>query len=300
MTSESRIGVVIPARNEAETIASVVRDVAWQVNAEIIVVDNGSADGTAPLATDAGARVVAEPTPGYGRACIVGTAAANDTDVLVFMDGDGSDVPSDIPALVAAVEAGADLALGVRTGARVERGSITFAARFGNSLCGRLLQLLYGRRLHDLSPLKAVRRSHLDALVMREQTYGWTVELLAKSLRSRASIVEIPVGYRRRAGGKSKVSGNLGAATRAGVRILATIGRVALEGRRAAMVGILAGAAVALAALALLGARLVAAEATSLRVLIAVWLAAWPTLLVCIGVGYAVAKLATARSLEPR
>jgi hypothetical protein len=220
--------------------------------------------------------------------------------VVVFMDGDGSDVPSHLPALIAAVEAGADLALGIRAGSQVERGSITFAARFGNRLCGWLLQMLYGRRLHDLSPLKAVRRRHLDALVMREQTYGWTVELLAKSLRGGANIAEIPVGYRRRAGGESKVSGNLRAATRAGVRILATIGRVALEGRRSAMVGILAGAAVALIALALLGARLVAAEATSLRVLIAVSLAAWPTLLVCIGIGYATAKLATARSLEPR
>jgi glycosyltransferase involved in cell wall biosynthesis len=288
---------VIPALNEAETIAAVLRDVAWHVNAEIIVVDNGSTDATAQIADSVGARVVSEPTPGYGRACRAG-AAATDAEVVVFMDGDGSDVPSDIPALVAAVQAGADLALGVRIGPRVERGSMTIPARFGNWLCGWLLLMLYERRLHDLSPLKAMRRSHLNVLGLREETYGWTVEVLAKSLRSGATIVEVPVGYRQRAGGLSKVSGNLRAASRAGLRILATIGRVALEGRRTVMLGLLGGTLAAVVALVLLGAWLLSIESAGQRVLIAVWLAAWPVLLVSLASGYLLAKV-IARSSQP-
>jgi glycosyltransferase involved in cell wall biosynthesis len=295
MTAPARVAVVIPALNEEETIAAVVREVAWQVNAEVVVVDNGSTDATALVAATAGARVVREPMRGYGRACMAGAAAAHDCEIIVFMDGDGSDIPADIPLLLDAIEGDADLALGVRRGVRVQSDSIAPAALFGNWLCSWLLRLLYGRRLHDLSPLKAVRRPLLDRLALREQTYGWTVELLAKSLRADATIVEVPVGYCRRAGGMSKVSGDLRAATRAGVRILTTIARVALEGRRVAVLGVLCGMLVAAAGLALLAAWLLSVEAASPRVLITVWLAAWPTVLLGIGGGYTLTKLAALR-----
>lgn len=143
------------------------------------------------------------------------------------MDGDGSDRPADIEALLTAIEAGADLAIGVRRGAGVEAGSMTAAARFGNWLCGVILGAVYGRRLHDLSPLKAVRREFFEGLRHEELTYGWTVELLARSLAVGGRVAEVEVGYRRRAGGTSKVSGDVRASVRAGARILATVARVA-------------------------------------------------------------------------
>ena len=131
--------------------------------------------------------------------------------------------------LLAAIDQGAELALGWRTGANVGRGSIAPAARFGNWFSGVLIGLLWRRRLHDLSPQKAVRRELYDRLPHTELTYGWTVELLARSARAKATIVEVPVGYRHRAGGESKVSGNLKASVKAGYRILFTIARIALQ-----------------------------------------------------------------------
>ncbi|MFN8584900.1 MAG: glycosyltransferase family 2 protein [Dehalococcoidia bacterium] len=229
-----RAVLVIPALNEEATIGGVAREARAHFAGEIVVADNGSSDRTAEAARAAGALVASEPVAGYGRACMAGAAAAGAAEVLVFMDGDGSDRPGDIGALLAAIEAGADLAIGVRGGAGVEPGSMTRAARFGNWLCGVLLGALYGRRLHDLSPLKAVRREFFDGLRHDELTYGWTVELLARSLAAGGRVVEVQVGYRRRAGGTSKVSGDLRASVRAGVRILATVARVAIaeRGRR--------------------------------------------------------------------
>lgn len=218
--------LIIPARNEEATIGGVVEEVRRFFVGEIVVVDNGSSDATSEVARAAGARAVLEPTPGYGRACMAGVGAATDADVLVFMDGDGSDMPAYLPALIERIEAGADLVLGVRRGTAVEAASMTGAARFGNWLASWLLAVRYRRRVHDLSPMKAVRRPHFEAVRHDELTYGWTVELIARSLASKARIDEVVVGYRRRAAGVSKVSGDLRASVRAGVRILLTIARV--------------------------------------------------------------------------
>ena len=220
--------LIIPARDEADCIGELVAEARRWFAGPIIVADNGSRDATAELAASAGALVAHEPVAGYGRACFAGIAAAPpECDVLVFMDGDGSDRPQDIPALLAAIEAGAELALGVRRGPGVERGSIAPAARFGNSLSGVLIWLAWRQRPHDLSPLKAIRREALDRLALQEQTYGWTVEMLAKAARAKMRMVEVAVGYRHRRGGRSKVSGDLRASAKAGYRILATIWRVA-------------------------------------------------------------------------
>ena len=303
------IAVVIPARDEEATIAAVVAEVLAALigrTAEVVVVDNGSRDATVEQARAAGARVVAAPIPGYGRACMAGVDATT-APILVFMDGDGSDIPAQIPALLDAVEAGADMALGVRRGPAVEPGSITTPARFGNWLSGLLLAAVYGRRLHDLSPLKAVRRSLLDRSRSRELTYGWTVELLAAALRTHAAIAEVEVGYRRRAGGVSKISGDLGASIRAGVRILLTVGRFALSDSRQALPALLGAGVVCLLLLALAG-WLAAVPGASQRAWVAIWLVAWPALLAGVGLGMLAGRVlarlrhtgrATAASREP-
>ncbi|MEZ4552324.1 MAG: glycosyltransferase family 2 protein [Dehalococcoidia bacterium] len=287
----ARAVLVIPALNEEATIGGVVREAREHFAGPIVVADNGSDDGTAAAARAAGARVASEPVRGYGRACLAGARAAGEADVLVFMDGDGSDRPADIAALLGAIEAGADLAIGVRRGPDVEPGSMTGAARFGNWLCGVLLGARYGRRLHDLSPLKAVRQPFFDGLRHDELTYGWTVELLARSLAAGGRVAEVEVGYRRRAGGVSKVSGDLRASMRAGARILATLWRMAVWERRQRWAGPGLGLMAAVAVLLVVGWWLMADDSSGPRALVAVWLLAWPTLLVGAVGGWAVGAL---------
>jgi glycosyltransferase involved in cell wall biosynthesis len=205
-----KIALIIPALNEEAVIARVLAEVPREHVQAVIVVDNGSTDRTAEQAAAAGATVVREERRGYGYACAAGVRAAVDSDVLAFMDGDGSDDASQLPDLLAPLEAGeADLVLGSRVLGPAQRGALLPHQRLGNSLTTVLIHLLYGRRLTDLPPFKAVRRSVLSELRMSEMTYGWTIEMIVKSARHKVPIVEIPVSTRPRMGGKSKVSGTL-------------------------------------------------------------------------------------------
>jgi glycosyltransferase involved in cell wall biosynthesis len=193
----------------------------------VLVVDNGSTDDTAGAARRAGAQVIGEPRRGYGAACATGVAAATG-DVLVFMDGDGSFIPSELERLLAPIVQGvADLALGSRLRGGMTPGAMPPHQRFGNWLVARLMYLLYGVRLTDLGPFRAVRRDLLTALDMREHTYGWPVEMIVKAARHRARIVELPVSYRPRMAGRSKVGGTVHGTVLATYRILRTTLRYA-------------------------------------------------------------------------
>ena len=228
----SAVSVIIPALNEEEPIAGVVREVAaTKIPADIIVVDNGSADRTAERARDAGARVVSEPVPGYGRACMAGIRALSpESDIVVFLDGDGSDCPELMNQLVDPIAAGThDFVIGSRTRGQRESGSMNFQQIVAGRIAGWILRLLYGVRYTDMCPFRAIRRDALEKLDMREQTYGWNLEMQMKAARGGLRILEIPVNHRRRAGGESKVSGTLRGTFVAGARIIATLLCIATE-----------------------------------------------------------------------
>ena len=228
----SAVSVIIPALNEEEPIADVVREVAaTKIPADIIVVDNGSTDRTAERARKAGAKVVAEPTRGYGGACMAGIRAlSRECDVVVFIDGDGSDCPELMNQLVDPIAAGThDFVIGSRTRGQREPGSMNFQQILAGRIAGLVLRLLYGVRYTDMCPFRAIRRDALEKLGMREPTYGWNLEMQMKAARSGLRILEIPVNHRRRAGGESKVSGTLRGTFIAGARIIATLVRIALE-----------------------------------------------------------------------
>jgi glycosyltransferase involved in cell wall biosynthesis len=230
----SNVSVVIPALNEEEPIAGVVREcLATGVPGEVIVVDNGSTDRTAECARAAGARVVTAPR-GYGRACAAGVhavsvARARD-DIVVFLDGDGSDVPAFIPRLVEPITRGThDFVLGSRTRGQREPGSMNFQQVLSGRIAGWVTQLLYGVPYTDMCPFRAIRCDALVNLNMREETYGWNLEMQMKAARAGLRIIEIPVNHRRRTGGESKVSGTLRGTFVAGARITATLFRVAVS-----------------------------------------------------------------------
>ena len=225
------ISVVIPALNEEEPIAEVVRAcAATGLPNEIIVVDNGSTDRTAKRATAAGAKVVSAPR-GYGRACAAGVAAvAPETEIVVFLDGDGSDCPEFMERLVRPIADGTfDFVIGSRTRGKREPGSMNFQQVFAGRVAGFLLRLIYGVRYTDMCPFRAIRRDALARLGMREETYGWNLEMQMRAARAGLRILELPVDHRCRTGGESKVSGNLRGSFVAGSRILATLFRVAVE-----------------------------------------------------------------------
>ena len=227
-----KISVIIPALNEEEPIAAVVRDcLATGLPAEVIVVDNGSRDRTAERARAAGAKVVAEPTPGYGRACAAGIRALlPDCETVVFLDGDGSDCPEFMEALVQPIiRDEQDFVIGSRTRGKREAGSMNFQQVFAGRVAGLLLRLLYGVSYSDMCPFRAIVRSALEKLEMKEATYGWNLEMQMRAARAGLRILEIPVNHRCRTGGESKVSGTLRGTFVAGTRIIATLFRVAAE-----------------------------------------------------------------------
>jgi glycosyltransferase involved in cell wall biosynthesis len=218
-----RISVIIPALNEQQTIAEVVRSLAASpLVREILVVDNGSTDRTAFEANTAGARVITELRRGYGQACASGVLAADpSSDVFVFLDGDGSDVTAELAALVAPVlEGGYDFAIGSRIRGRREPGSLLPSQIFAGWLAGVLIRLRYGVRYTDMGPFRAISRAALESLKMSEMTYGWNLEMQMKAARDTLRILEIPVSYRLRQGGVSKVAGSLQGSIRAAFRIM--------------------------------------------------------------------------------
>lgn len=223
-----RIAVIIPALNEAGNIRQLVEAILSALPVEVIVVDNGSTDETASEARSAGARVISEPRRGYGYACACGVSAAQDAEVLAFIDGDYSFLPSELPLVLAPIlEGRADLVLGSREKGQMEKGAMPLHQRFGNWLAARLMGLLYGLELTDISPYRAVKRSTLSSLGMREMTYGWPVEMVAKAARNGARITEVPVSYQSRRSGRSKVGGTIKGSLMAGWFIIGTTLRYA-------------------------------------------------------------------------
>ncbi len=228
------VSIIIPALNEEEVIARTVRAVPREHVFEIIVVDNGSSDRTADEARRAGAVVVSEPRRGYGRACRRGVDSVSpNCDIVVQMDADLSDDPSELPLLLEPiVEYGYDFVLGSRLLGRREDKSMTPAQVFGSWLASRMIRLIYGVRYTDMGPFRAIRRAALDSLDLREETYGWSIEMQTKAASRRLRVKEVPVSWRNRAGGESKVAGTVRGSIKAGVRIIWTILRVAYSESR--------------------------------------------------------------------
>jgi glycosyltransferase involved in cell wall biosynthesis len=226
-----KTAVVIPALNEAEAIAVVVRDALVQAIDWVVVADNGSTDETARRARMAGALVVGEVRRGYGYACAAGSARALElgADVLVYMDGDYSSVPAEMPRLLAPIREGrADLVLGSRVLGAIDEKAMPPHQRLGNQLSSWLIRRLYGVQVTDLGPYRAIRGDLLVALQMREMTFGWPTEMMVKAARGGARIVEEPVSWKRRLAGQSKVSGSIRGSALAAYYILGVTLRYAV------------------------------------------------------------------------
>ena len=221
-----RLAVIIPALDEEDSIGQVIDAIPEPLSPDIIVVDNGSTDRTAEIATAHGARVVREPHRGYGAACLAGLAALGEAAIIAFLDADLSDDPSLLVDLVAPIADGrADFVIGSRMLGDREPGALPPHSRFGNWLAGLILTHLYGQRATDLGPLRAIRRTTIQQLDMQDRGFGWTMEMQAKAARLQVRTIEIPVPYRRRIG-RSKITGSLKASIQAGVVILATAFRL--------------------------------------------------------------------------
>jgi glycosyltransferase involved in cell wall biosynthesis len=229
MTGE-RTAAVIPTLHEAETIAATIAALPSTVVDEIIVADSSSQDGTAAIASAAGARVVTLRERGYGRACAAGVAAAGQgCSVILFLDGDGADRADLADLLVAPIRSGThDFVIGSRVRGEREPGSMSWHQVLAGRLAGWLMSRLYGVRYTDMCAFRAISREALARLDMRQTGYGWNIEMQMKAARAGLRILELPVPYRCRAGGNSKVAGTLGGSVRAGWRILLTVVRIAL------------------------------------------------------------------------
>jgi len=228
-----RVSVIIPTHNEAQAIERVLSDLPSDLLTEVIVVDSNSNDGTPEIAARMGARVIQEPRRGYGRACLTGLAAANYPDVVVFLDGDYSDRPAELPILLAPITEGrADITLGSRLHGQRSAGALPWHQVFGNRLAASLIRLLYGLDISDLGPFRAARAEVLRALALEETTYGWAVEMILKGSAAGFRVIEVPVSYYPRIG-KSKISGTLKGTVGAGWFILSLMVRYYFRRRRA-------------------------------------------------------------------
>jgi len=223
--SRVRVSVIIPTHNEVEALPRVLNDLPSNLVTEVIVVDSNSSDGTPEIAAKMGARVLHEPRRGYGRACLSGLANTNAPDIVVFLDGDYSDRPSELPILLAPIiEGRADITLGSRLQGQHSAGAQPWHQAFGNRLAASLIRLLYGLKITDLGPFRAGRAEVLRALHLEEMTYGWAVEMILKGTLAGFRVVEVPVSYYPRIG-KSKISGTLKGTLGAGWFILSLIVR---------------------------------------------------------------------------
>ncbi len=228
-----RVSVIIPTHNEAQAIGRVLADLPSNLVMEVIVVDSNSTDGTPGLARQMGAQVIQEPRRGYGRACLTGLANTQNPDVVVFLDGDYSDRPSELPIILAPIiEGRADITLGSRFSGRSNPGALPWHQSFGNRLAAGLIRLLYGVKISDLGPFRAGRADVLRALALEEATYGWAVEMILKGAIAGFRVVEVPVSYYPRIG-KSKISGTVKGTVGAAWFILSRIVRYSLRRRRA-------------------------------------------------------------------
>jgi glycosyltransferase involved in cell wall biosynthesis len=226
-----RVSVIIPTHNEAQSIGRVLADLPAGIVTEVLVVDSNSTDGTPEIAAKMGARVLQEPRRGYGRACLTGLAAASSPDVVVFLDGDYSDRPAELPILLAPIiEGRADITLGSRLHGRSSAGALPWHQAFGNRLAAGLIRLLYGLEISDLGPFRAGSADVLRALALEETTYGWAVEMILKGALAGYRVVEVPVSYYPRIG-QSKISGTLKGTVGAGWFILSLIVRYCFRRR---------------------------------------------------------------------
>jgi glycosyltransferase involved in cell wall biosynthesis len=231
------VSVIIPTHNEAQAISRVLADLPSNLVTEVIVVDSNSNDGTPGIAARMGARVIHEPRRGYGRACLTGLADANAPDIVVFLDGDYSDRPSELPLLLAPIaERRADITLGSRLQTQDSAGALPWHQVFGNRLAASLIRLLYGLKITDLGPFRAARADVLHELALEEPTYGWAVEMILKGTLAGFRVVEVPVSYYPRIG-KSKISGTLKGTLGAAWFILSLIVRYYFRHRTAATPG---------------------------------------------------------------
>lgn len=226
-TAAWRYGLIIPALNEARSIGTLLGMIPKETFLEIIVVDNGSTDATAQTASDAGAKVIFEPRRGYGQACQAGIRALDPrVNAVVFMDADLSDDPSDLARLLSEFEtSGQDLVIGSRVLGTAEPGALTPLQRFGNALATQLIWWIWKVRYTDLGPMRAIRRDALERLALSDRNFGWTVEMQAKAAKRGLRVADVPVSYRRRRTGQSKVSGTVKGSVKAGAKILLTIGK---------------------------------------------------------------------------
>jgi glycosyltransferase involved in cell wall biosynthesis len=221
------VKVVIPAYNEELSIRHVINDIPKEWVSEIVVVNNGSKDKTAEVATAHGATVLNQPKPGYGNACLMGIDylknSATPPDILVFMDGDYSDYPEQLPEVIQPILDGkADFVIGSRALGNRENGSMTFPQIFGNWLATSMMRWFYGIRFTDLGPFRAIRFNDLIKIDMKDKTFGWTVEMQLKAAKHKLRSTEVPVNYKKRIG-VSKVSGTVKGTVLAGYKIIFTI-----------------------------------------------------------------------------